>query len=151
MIDNKTPNCIMKVLYYASHVWPKIRSLTSKNCPITHQEVHSQLHQSFQQVFLKLKNHSCGESKVLKQVVQVSCPIQWSGIDCGLFAVIICLHILEGTHIGPYIFTQYEITKLRTLLPRLLVKDRNERYHAIVLFSTVETLITPGQTDRQSD
>ena len=55
-------------------------------------------------------------TKVLKKVVQVNCPIQWNGIDCRLFAVVICLHIFEGTHIGPHIFTQYEIMKLTTLL-----------------------------------
>ena len=48
-----------------------------------------------------------------------------------MFAVVICPHIFEGTHIGLHISTQYEITKLRTLLPRLLVKDRNERYDEI--------------------
>ena len=64
-------------------------------------------------------------------MVQVSCPIQQNGIDCRLFAVIICLHIFKRTHIGLHIFTQYEITKLRTFLPRVLVKNRNERYHDI--------------------
>ena len=39
--------------------------------------------------------------------------------------------MFKGTHIGPHIFTQYEISKLRTLLPSLLVKGRNERYHDI--------------------
>ena len=73
-------------------------------------------------------------TKFSKRVSQVSCPIQLNGIDCGLFAVVICLHIFEGTKIGPHIFTQYEISKLRTLLPRLLVKDRNERYHGIHAF-----------------
>ena len=38
---------------------------------------------------------------------------------------------MASPHIGPQIFMQYEITKLRTLLPSLLVKDRNERYHDI--------------------
>ena len=95
------------------------------------QRIHSQPYQSSQQVALKLKNCSCGKNKVLKHVVQVSCPIQQNGVDCGLFAGVICLHIIEGTHIDPHIFTQYEIMKLRPILPRLLVKDRNERNHDI--------------------
>ena len=48
-----------------------------------------------------------------------------------MFAVVICLHIFEGTEIAPQILTQHEITKLRTCLPSLLVKDRNERYYGI--------------------
>ena len=91
--------------------------------------------QNFVRVFnkfvLKIKNHSCDASKVLMNVVQVSCPIQQNGIDCGLFAVAICLHILEGPVIGPHIFTQQDITKLRNCLASLLAKDRNERYFGI--------------------
>ena len=33
IIDNKSPNYIMKVLYYDSLVHPKTRSLTMKNVP----------------------------------------------------------------------------------------------------------------------
>ena len=85
----------------------------------------------FNKFVLKLKNHSCDASKVLLNVVQVSCPSQQNGIDCGLFAIAICLHIFEGTEIGPHIFTQQDITKLRKYLQCLLSRDRNERYIGI--------------------
>ena len=58
-------------------------------------------------------------------------PIQHNGIDCGLFAVEICLLIFDGAEVGPHIFTQYEITKLRTQLPSLSTKDRDERCYGI--------------------
>ena len=58
-------------------------------------------------------------------------PNSTKQIDCGLFAVVICLDIFEGTEIGPPIFTQHDITKLRMYLPSLLVKERNERYYGI--------------------
>ena len=71
--------------------------------------------------------------KVLKNVIQISYPIQHNGIDCGLFAVVICLHIFDGAEVGPHIFTQYsyDITQLRTQLPSLLTKDRDERCYGI--------------------
>ena len=80
------------------------RQVSNKEkCPCMNQGVHSQHHHSFQEVVLKLKNHSWNKSKVSKKMVQVTCPMQQNGIDCGLFAVIMCLHIFEGTHIGPHI------------------------------------------------
>ena len=84
----------------------------------------------FNKFFLKIKNRSCDVTKVLKKAIQISCPIQQNGIDCGLLAVVICLHIFEGTEIVPHIFTQHDITKLRSYLS-LLAKDRNERYYGI--------------------
>ena len=131
IIDNKRPNYITKVLYYDSLLQSNTTSLKSKNVPARIEEFIHNFIRVFNKFVLKIKNHSCDESKVLKKVVQVSCPIQQNGIDCGLFAVIVCLHIFEGTHIGPHTFTQYEIMKLRTLLPRLFGKNRNERYYDI--------------------
>ena len=85
----------------------------------------------FNKFVLKIKNCSCDVTKVLKKLVQISCPIQQNGIDCGLFVVVICLHTFEGAEIGPHIFTQHDITKLRMYLLSLLVKERNERYDGI--------------------
>ena len=74
-----------------------------------------------------MKNHSFDITLVLKRVIQISCPIQHNGIDCGLFALVICLHIFVGLEY----FTQYEITQLRTQLPSLLTIDRDERCYGI--------------------
>ena len=90
----------------------------------------------FNKFVLKIKNHLCDVTKVLKKVVQISCPIRKTGIDCGSFAVVIWPHIFEGTEIGPHIFTQHDITKQRMCLPSLLAKERNERYYAFHLFLT---------------
>ena len=78
-----------------------------------------------------MKNCPCDIKKVLKNVVQISCPIQHNGIDFGLFAVAICLHIFDGAEVGPHIFPQHEITQLRAQLPSLLSKDRDERCYGI--------------------
>ena len=113
-----------------------------EKCPGMNQGVHSEFHKSFQQVCSKkIKNCSCDVTNVLKKVVQISCPTQQNEISCGLFAVVICWHIFEGTQIGPHIFTQHEITKLRTHLLSLLVRDRNERYYGV--WSIIEYLPTP--------
>ena len=78
-----------------------------------------------------MKNHSCDITKVLKNVVQISCPLQQNGIDCGLFAVMICLHMIDGAEVGPHIFTQHKITQLSAQLPSSLMKDRDKRCYGI--------------------
>ena len=68
--------------------------------------IHSTFCMSFEQV---CSQDSCGVMKVLKNVVQISSPIQHNGTDCGLFAVVICLHIFDGAEVGPHIFTQLRL------------------------------------------
>ena len=106
IIIDKKSNYIMKVLYYDCPLQPKMKSLTSKNVPARIKKFIHNFIRVFNKFVLKIKNHSCDESKVLKEVVQVSCPVQQNGIDCRLFAVASCLHIFEGTQLGPHIFTQ---------------------------------------------
>ena len=144
IIDNNSPNFITKVFHYDSLVHPKTRSLTMQHVPAQVKEFIQNFVRDFNKFVLKIKNHSCDASEVLKNIVQVSCPIQHNGIDCGLFAVAICLHIFEGTVIGPHIFTKHDITKLRKHLPSLLAKDRNERYFGIKhLPSPLSSLMVP--------
>ena len=120
-----------KVLHYDSLVCPKTRSLTMKHVPAQVKEFIHSFVRVFNKFVLKMKNRSCDIMKVLKNVVQISCPIQHNGIDCGLFAVEICLHIFDGAEVGPHIFTQHEIAQLRAQLPSLLTKDRDERCYGI--------------------
>ena len=54
---------------------------------------------------LQFQDHSCNPDEVLWTSTQISCPIQDNGIDCGLFAVAICLHIFDGVKIHKSIFT----------------------------------------------
>ena len=121
----------MNVLHYDSLMCPKTRALTMKNVPAQIKEFIQNVIRVFNKFVLKIKNHSCDVTKVLKKVVQISCPIPQNRINCGLFAVVICLHIFEGTEIGPHIFTHHEITKLRTCLLSLLVEDKKEMYYGI--------------------
>ena len=129
MIDNKSPNYIMKVLHYDSLVHPETRSLPMKHVTAQVKQFIQNFIGVFNKFVLKIKNCSCDVSKVLKNIV--SYPIRQIGIDCGWLAVVICLHIFEETEIGPHIFTQHDIAKLRKYLPSLLAKDRNERYSEI--------------------
>ena len=76
IIDNKSPNYIMKVLHYDSLVHPKTRSLTMKYVPAPVNEFILNFIRVFNKFVLKIKNHSCDVSKVLKNIVQISCPIQ---------------------------------------------------------------------------
>ena len=74
-----------------------------------------------------------------------------SQIDCGLFAIVVCLHMFDGTRIGPHIFTQDEISKLRTLLLRSLVKDRNQRHHDIHVIFPYLMSPSPSELPHQGD
>ena len=42
------------------------------------------------------KKHSCQLKKGLRCIVQIGCHTQTNGVDCGLFAVMNCLHIFDG-------------------------------------------------------
>ena len=104
----------------------------------------------FNKFVLKLKNHSCDKNKVLKKVMQVSCPHQLNGIDCGMFVVVICLHIFDGAQIDPTIFSQHKTTKLRMILLSVLVQDRNRMQHNIHCFvslseGTIVVRATPSR------
>ena len=121
----------MKVLHYDSLVQPKTRSLAMKHVPAQVKEFIHNFVRVFNKFVLKMKNHSCDIMKVLRNVVQISCPLQQNGIDCGLLAVIICLHIFDGAEVGPHIFTQHQITQPRAQLPSLLSKDRDKRCYGI--------------------
>ena len=131
MIDNNNLNYITKVLHNDSLVQPKTRSLSMKHVPAQVKEFIHNFIRVFNKFVLKMKNCSCDITKVLKNVVQISCPLQQNGIDCGLFAVIICLRIFDGAEVGPHIFTEHQITQLRAQLPSLLTKDRDERSYGI--------------------
>ena len=67
--------------------------------------VLSEFYKSFQQVCYQDLELLIDVTKVLKKVIQISCPIQQNAIDYGLFSVIICLHIFEGTETCPHTFT----------------------------------------------
>ena len=68
---------------------------------------------------------------MLKKALQVSCPSQLNGINCGLIQVIICLHINDGAQIDPTTCSQYAIPTERKMLPSMLVQNRNKRQHYI--------------------
>ena len=75
---------------------------SSSKCtmPSRIEEVINSFIRVFNKHVLKMKNHSCDKNKV----TQVSWTHQLNGIDCGLFAVIIYLHIFDGAQIDPNIF-----------------------------------------------
>jgi hypothetical protein len=54
------------------------------------------------------------DEALLQKVEYRDCPRQLNGFDCGLFAVGIILHLVEGKDIGTETFTQQHITNLRS-------------------------------------
>ena len=82
-------------------------------------------------------------------IVQISCPIQHNGIDCGLFTVVIWLHIFNGAPINQPIFAQEHTMKLRNILlsmfPCLMVvTSQNMPDEAIHKFSNMKSVIPPA-------
>ena len=60
-----------------------------------YQRIHCKPSWCIQQFFLKPKKKcSCQFKKILQHIVQTGCPAQMNGINCRLFAVMNCLHIL---------------------------------------------------------
>ncbi|KAI2505724.1 hypothetical protein MHU86_8686 [Fragilaria crotonensis] len=56
------------------------------------------------------------DEALFKRVEYGECPRQFNGFDCGLFAVGIVLHLVEGKVITMETFTQQDITGLRAKL-----------------------------------
>jgi hypothetical protein len=53
---------------------------------------------------------------VLGKAVCSPCPQQQNGVDCGLFAVAIILHLLEGIEVTETLFCQKDISNLRAAM-----------------------------------
>ena len=62
------------------------------------------------------------QNNLLKNVVLKECPQQKNSIDCGLFAVGICLHLLDGIDIQHNTFTQDNITLFRNNVSKTMGK-----------------------------
>ena len=66
-----------------------------------------------------------------------------NGIDCGLFAVMNCLHIFDGVAINPLIFTQEHITRLCKILPHMLGCEKNAtRFYICSIFPCLQAVIS---------
>ena len=81
--------------------------------------------------------------KVLQCIVQIGCLTQTKGIDCGLFAVMNCLHIVDGVAINPLIFTQEQITRLCKVLPHMLGMRRMQQDSIYAVYFHAYKLIFP--------
>ena len=69
---------------------------------VLHPDVHYHLHQS--------------DAVVLHTGMYESCPQQLNGSDCGIFAVLICLHLSEYQLVETTVFEQSYATLARMLL-----------------------------------
>ena len=105
---------------------PTASGKKKRNIPACIKEFIANLVEVFNKFCHKPKKKcSCQLKKVLQHFVQIGCPTQMNGIDCGLFAVMNCLHILDGVAINPSIFTQEHITRLQKVLPHVLGDEKN--------------------------
>ena len=57
---------------------------------------------------------------LIDRVHYCDCPIQKNGFDCGLFAVGVVLHLIEGIDVTRETFRQQDITNLRSTLVTVL-------------------------------
>lgn len=57
---------------------------------------------------------------ILEKLQTPECPQQQNGVDCGLFVLVNCIHILDGIEIKQDIYGQKEISNLRNNLAKLL-------------------------------
>ncbi|KAG7353549.1 Ulp1 protease family protein [Nitzschia inconspicua] len=69
--------------------------------------------------FLSMKKQDC----IVQQAVFRNCPKQNNSHDCGLFAVAVIWHLLEGKEIHSSVFTQDHIGALREALYRGLLPN----------------------------
>ena len=121
MIDNNFKNFITKVCFYDSMASPTPSGKKKRIIPVCIKEFIANLVGVFNKFGLK-PNKKCSYQlkKVLQFIVQIGCPTQTNGIDCGLFAVMNSLHIFDGVAINPLVFTQEHITRLCKVPPHML-------------------------------
>jgi hypothetical protein len=80
---------------------------------ICHFILHARKHEDLRQT----------DEALLQNVQYQDCPRQLNGYDCGLFAVGVILHLVEGKDIGTETFTQEHITNLRSELVTVFASD----------------------------
>ena len=66
------------------------------------------------------------DEALIQRVQYGDCPIQENGFDCGLFAVGIILHVIEGKRINTETFKQQHVTNLRSRLATVFAGDSTE-------------------------
>ena len=84
--------------------WQVQQQVAKKDYSCMYQRIHCKPSWSFQQILSQTKEEMfMPVKKVLQCIVQIGCPTQMNGIDCGLFAVMNCSHIFDGVAINPSI------------------------------------------------
>ena len=63
------------------------------------------------------------DTDLLRLAQYEGCPRQLNGHDCGIFAVVTVLHLVERIELTPTSFTQADVTKARSLLAKTLRSD----------------------------
>ena len=100
-----------------------------------YQRIHCKPGWSIQQILSQTEEMFMSIEEVLQYIVQIGCPTQRNGIDCGLFAVMNCLHIFDGVAVNPSIFTQEHIIRLGKVLPSMLGYEKNAtRFYICSIF-----------------
>ena len=115
-----TPLFVTNVTLYDSlrrrtrQINPNVAGILKEwNFFICHFILHARKHEDLRQT----------DEALLQNVQYRDCPRQLNGYDCGLFAVGIILHLVEGKDIGTETFTQEHITNLRSELVTVFASD----------------------------
>ena len=144
IIDNNSKNFIAKVCFYDSMTSPTASGKKNRIIPACTKEFIANLVGVFNKSCFKPKKKcSCQLKIVLQHIVQIGCPTQMNGIDCGLFAVMNCLHIFDDVAINPSIFAQEHTTKLCKILPHMLGYEKNAtRFYIHSIFPCLQAVIS---------
>ena len=78
-------------------------------------------------------------------IASTPCPQQQNVIDCGIFAVSVCIHILEGIPINELTFQQNHIMEFRQTLPSLLQQKKKSVFWHTVL--NISPLLNTNHTE----
>ena len=83
---------------------------------------------TFNKFVLQPRGWFCSVDQVLKLITSQPCPQQTNGVDCGLLAVEVSIHILEGVEVTRDTFSQGHIIKFQQMLPSLLTQKKKELF-----------------------
>ena len=83
--------------------------------------------------YILSKSEAFQPESILQLIQSSHCTQQQNMIDCALFAIAVCFHILEGKPVDESILEQEHITELQHILPSLLNQKKNDKIQETVL------------------
>ena len=97
--------------------------------------------------YILSKSKVCQTETILNMVSSTHCLQQQNEIDCGLFAISVCIHKLEEKPVGESTFMQQHITEFKQILPSLLNQKKKTIFWETVvnMFPMLNTNTTESE------